>query len=205
VPGTPADTDGRRRERLRLIGLAIASTVVAASVALLVAGALVGGGDEPTPVGEIDLTPIPTGLVGEDPSGDPVPAARFTYFDGREGDLTDFAGRPLVVNFFASWCGPCESELPAFAAVHRELGDEVAFLGMDVIDTVASGRATAERAGVTYDLASDPRSGELFQAFGGSVMPYTVFVSADQEVVEVHRGELSQDELEDIIRDRLLG
>lgn len=209
MPGTATDAPARGRERLRLIGLALASTVVAAAVALLVAGSLDGAHDgdrdDATDAADIELTPVESPeLLGEDPSGEPVPAVAFTYFDGREGSLADYAGRPLVVNFFASWCGPCEAELPGFAEVHRELGDDVAFLGMNLNDSLELGRETAEEAGVGFDLATDPESGELFAAFGGSVMPYTVFVSPDQEVVAVHRGELSVTELEEIVRDRLL-
>lgn len=207
MPGTVADAPTRGRERLRLLGLAVASTVVAAAVALLVAGSLDGDRDrdEATDAADIELTPVESPeLLGEDPTGEAVPAVDFTYFDGRDGSLADYAGRPLVVNFFASWCGPCEAELPGFAAVHRELGDDVAFLGMNLNDSLELGRETAEEAGVGFDLATDPESGELFAAFGGSVMPYTVFVSPDQEVVAVHRGELSVTELEEIVRDRLL-
>jgi len=127
----------------------------------------------------------------------------FTYFDGREGSLADYRGRPLVVNFFASWCPPCIKEMPAFEEVHQELGDRVAFLGFDVRDQLEKGMATAERAGVTYDLARDA-AGSFLAAMEGVVMPTTAFLDAEGNIVEVHNGALDADELRDLVRRKLL-
>ena len=105
-----------------------------------------------------------------------------------------YAGRPLVVNFFASYCVPCEREMPALQAVADELGDRVAVVGMNLADEEDAARALVEQTGVTYDLGRDPDA-ELAQALGVVNLPTTVFATADHRVVEVHTGALDEDQL----------
>ncbi len=168
------------------IGVVLSACVIAA---LLVFG---GSDEEPATLGA-----IPT-ASGE--TGDPAPTETFERFDGSEATFADYRGTPLVVNFFASWCAPCVREMPAFEAAHQEMGDQVAFLGMNNQDRAADGEAIAEKTGVSYDLARDP-DGDFLSAFGGIVMPTTVFIDAEGTVVEVHNGALSQSALEDRLGD----
>lgn len=127
-----------------------------------------------------------------------------TTFDGTPVRLGTFAaGKPLVVNFFASWCGPCVREMPDFEAVHGRRGDDVRFVGVNLQDTPTAAAELVRQTGVTYDVVRDERS-ELFRTVGGFSMPTTVFLTASGDIVEVHGGELSQPALEARI-DRLLG
>jgi thiol-disulfide isomerase/thioredoxin len=118
----------------------------------------------------------------------------FTRFDGTDGTLAEYEGKPLVVNFFASWCVPCVKEMPDFEAVHRQLGDRVAFVGANVSDQLADGKALAAKTGVTYDLVRDPRQ-ELLLAFGGVAMPTTAFIDATGKIVKVESKSFTADEL----------
>jgi thiol-disulfide isomerase/thioredoxin len=183
------ETAVRRRAIWR--GLAIGAVlclVVIAALALF-------RGDEDEPAATLGAIP-----TASDQTGDPAPSEAFERFDGTEATFADYLGTPVVVNFFASWCAPCVREMPDFQAVHEELGDQVAFLGMNNQDRAADGEAIAERTGVTYDLARDP-DGDFLSAFGGIVMPTTVFIDADGTVVEVHNGALSRSALQDRVRD----
>ncbi len=146
-------------------------------------------------------------------SGGPTPAERqdgreevlsvqLATFDGQAVNLGQYLGRPMVVNFFASWCGPCAREMPDFQAFHVARSDEVTFVGVSLQDTPEAAQALADRTGATYDLVRDTES-ELFRAVGGTSMPTTVFISASGEVVDVHGGELPARMLEERI-DRLL-
>jgi thiol-disulfide isomerase/thioredoxin len=118
-----------------------------------------------------------------------------TYFDGEEGNIDDFLGTPVVVNFFASWCPPCVAELPDFARVEMQRGNEVVFIGVNTSELDPNAAlALAERSGVHYRLVSDT-DGSIFQRFGGQAMPTTVFISAEGEVVEKHEGALFADSL----------
>ncbi|MGH2722815.1 MAG: TlpA family protein disulfide reductase [Actinomycetota bacterium] len=131
------------------------------------------------------------------PQGEPGPSSSFEMFDGSTATLADYRGRPVVVNFWASWCPPCVAEMPEFERVHQELGDQVAFLGINTQDVPPAGSPEAalrlvEQTGVSYDLAWDP-DGELFQAFGVFGMPSTFFVSPGGEIVGRHTGLLTAD------------
>jgi thiol-disulfide isomerase/thioredoxin len=115
--------------------------------------------------------------------------------DGVPATLADTAaGRPLVVNFFASWCGPCEAEMPDFEAVSQAAGDQVTFLGLAVNDTADAARSIIDATGVTYPWGLDSES--LLVEFDGIGMPTTVFFGPDGEYLESHVGVLTAAELE---------
>lgn len=140
------------------------------------------GGAEPGGGGlsATDLDPVPTAVS----PGGSVAGLTFTRFDGSTGSFADYAGKVTVVNFWASWCVPCVKEMPDFEAVHAEFGGSVAFIGLNVQDQLADARELAERTGVTYDLARDPR-GDLLRTFGGVAMPTTAFLRPDGTVASV--------------------
>ena len=113
--------------------------------------------------------------------------------------LSDFAGKPVVLNFFGSWCAPCLRELPDFQAVYERYEGEVAFLGIAVEDTRKGAADILEKTGVTYPAAFDVESETLIDyAIRG--MPTTVFISADGKLLErAERDTLSESQLEAII------
>jgi cytochrome c biogenesis protein CcmG/thiol:disulfide interchange protein DsbE len=134
----------------------------------------------------------------KDSQGKDLPNLVLHDFDGEELTLGDYAGRPLVVNFWASWCPPCAAEMPDFERVHESVGEKVAFLGVNMRDDRNLAEDLAESTGVTYRLAEDPH-GRLFQAFEGAGMPTTVFIDAGGTVVEVVAGQLTEAELRERI------
>jgi thiol-disulfide isomerase/thioredoxin len=133
-----------------------------------------------------------------------APTVAFERFDGGPARLDDWRGRPVVVNFWASWCPPCVAEMrDAFEPLHREFGDRVAFLGVNLQDTTEAALAVVAQTGVTHDLARDP-DGALFTAFGGFGMPTTALIDEAGVVVARHTGALTQAQLAALIRDHLL-
>lgn len=127
---------------------------------------------------------------------------RFTYFDGTAGSLQDFLGRPLVVNFWASWCSPCIVEMPGFEVVYQELKEQVAFLGLNVDDDRKGALALIERTGVTYPVAQDNGSA-IMSALGGASMPTTVLIAPDGETAAVRSGRLRVKDLRNLIEEHL--
>ncbi|MBW3615035.1 MAG: TlpA family protein disulfide reductase [Actinobacteria bacterium] len=136
-----------------------------------------------------------TGQAGEDRA--------FELLNGGSGTFEAYRGKPLVVNFFASWCTPCLAELPGFERVGQDLQGQVGFLGVNLQDSVRAGQRVVEQTGITFTVARDP-DGKLFQSFGAVAMPTTVFIDAGGKVVDVNSGELSADELRDRIDKVLL-
>jgi cytochrome c biogenesis protein CcmG, thiol:disulfide interchange protein DsbE len=127
--------------------------------------------------------------------------ASFTRFDGSAASIQNYRGKPVVVNFFSSTCVPCQTEMPALEQVHRTAGDKVAFLGLDVQDTAASGQAFVESVGVTWDMGRDPDA-SILQSLGGTSLPTTVLLDANGKVVYQHLGALKNDDLDKQLRQR---
>lgn len=177
---------GGRRRLPRGIGWAVALAAVVITIAVVV----LGGADTSEPATDGPVPP-PTTV---DAVGDAAPDRTFERFDGTTGSLADYRGRPVVVNFWSSTCVPCLTEMPAFEEVHGELGDDVAFLGLNVADGPDRGRRMAERTGVTYDLARDP-SGAIAVDLGSTTLPTTAIIDADGTVVDVHVGAMDAGEL----------
>lgn len=112
--------------------------------------------------------------------------------------LADLRGKPAVVNFWASWCVPCRREMPGLEAAHRELGERVAFVGMNHQDGRRAALALLEETGVRYRSGFDPE-GRVARDYGLVGMPTTVFISADGRRLATRIGEMSREELEETI------
>ena len=162
---------------------------VAALVLLIVGGLSMAGGTEPTG--------NDVGSFG-DVNGAAFLDWSYETWDGGEGALDDFRGRPLVLNFWASWCPFCEAEMgDALQPVAADVGDQVAFLGFNLQD----GRAAADRlvrlTGVEYDLGID--GGDFYRELGGVTMPFTVFFDGDGNVVRSIQGPIDRGSLESLL------
>jgi len=108
------------------------------------------------------------------------------------------AHEAVVVTFFASWCGPCHSELPAFARVARmaqAARDKVQFIGVDDNDAPSSGLAFARKSGVDFPVGRDADS-LTAPAFGLYGNPSTVFIDAAGQVTKTVRGPIKAATLE---------
>lgn len=177
----------RTRARLAAgIGLALA--------AIIAVVALAGGG-----------TSSPTAASTSASSGPAAPTTEFAYFDGSTGTFADYAGRPLVVNFWASWCPSCVAEMSAaIRPVQEQVGDQVAFVGFNLQDDRDAAVRLIDETGVLFDLAEDP-IGDLYTELKGIGMPFTVFISADGEVVHKHNGPVTEQQLLDLIDKHLTG
>ena len=97
--------------------------------------------------------------------------------EGASFDLAQLRGRPVVINFFASWCQPCNDEAPDLAEFARENPD-VAFVGVDTGDDLDDGRAFVDKYGLDYPIVFDP-DGRIGGAWGVDGIPTTVFLDAD--------------------------
>ena len=141
-------------------------------------------------------------LVETDPppqgnQGNQQHAPDFTVMDeeGNSVRLSDFRGRPVVLNFWASWCPPCRQEMPEFDSAYKELGGEVVFMMVDLTDggreTVAVAKQFVEGQGYGFPVYFDTR-GEAADAYGIMSIPATYFIDAAGRVVSSQVGALSK-------------
>lgn len=137
-----------------------------------------------------DINPVDHGV---NPGLTGVHALEFVTLEEQPAAFAGYEGCPLIVNFFASWCVPCVTEMPDFERFWNTHGTQVAVLGLAANDRLEDAIATVAERGVTYPTGLD--EGELFIDFGGLGMPTTVFVSPQGEILETHSGLLT---LEDI-------
>lgn len=112
--------------------------------------------------------------------------------------LARLTGTPTVLNVWASWCEPCQREVPFFQALHARAGDRLRVLGVDTEDSSRSALDFAAHAGMRYPSVVD-EDGTVLRSFRGVGPPMTVFVAADGRVVHVARGGYQQ--LADLQRD----
>ncbi|MGH2955009.1 MAG: TlpA family protein disulfide reductase [Solirubrobacterales bacterium] len=110
-----------------------------------------------------------------------------------EAQLAELEGHPVVVNKWASWCGPCRFEFPFFQSQAVEHGDRVAFLGIDSEDSEDAARTFLDELPLPYPSFTDPDS-EIARSIDAHEFPATVFFDADGELVYTHRGGYASEE-----------
>jgi cytochrome c biogenesis protein CcmG, thiol:disulfide interchange protein DsbE len=178
---SPGQVDGRppvsRRRRWRLACTAIA-------VSVLVIGALVAY-----------VSHSGTGVMYALIDRTDRPAPKFSLPEvlvpSRELTLADFRGRPLVLNFWASWCYPCQTEMPLLESAYRSARGAVQFVGVDTDDTRKAAAAFLARTHVSYVSLFMPRPGPVSTSYQLEGLPITVFISARGRVLGRHVGQLN--------------
>ena len=133
-----------------------------------------------------------------------IAAPELTIYDkdGNAVSFSEFKGKPVVLNFWASWCGPCKSEMPAFEEMYRKYGDDVHFVMLNLTDgsqeTLDSAKAYLNSTGYTFPVYFDTElSGAI--SYGITSVPQTYFVDADGYLVVRTASATSAEVLEECI------
>jgi cytochrome c biogenesis protein CcmG, thiol:disulfide interchange protein DsbE len=109
--------------------------------------------------------------------------------------LSQYHGKPVIVNFWASWCGPCQQETPLLASWYKQEHGQIALIGLDENDSPASKALAFARAkGVTYPLGSDPLT-TVTGPYGVDALPQTFFLNAQHRIVEHVLGAITKADL----------
>lgn len=103
---------------------------------------------------------------------------------GEHVSLAGFAGRPVILNFFASWCGPCQKETPLLARFYRAAHGSVTLIGVDANDKTPAAVKFTRAAGVSYPIAFDPYPMHTTLSYGISGLPQTFFLDARHHIVK---------------------
>ena len=119
--------------------------------------------------------------------------------DGNEVKLSDFFGKPIVLNFWASWCGPCRSEMPDFDEKYQELGDDVQFLMVNMTDgsreTLDKAKTFVEDEGFSFPVFYDVNYDAAI-TYGVSSLPTTYFIASDGTLVAYGMGAIDAETLQ---------
>ncbi len=170
---------------------------IAGSVYLL---AFSGTNDDSGDGGRAPGTPANTGvLVPERPEVGKL-APDFALVDVSDGKtvrkLSDYRGKAVVVNWFASWCDPCRREIPAFLAAEAALGDQVVFLGLDYDETRSKAAGFLAGLGANYTALLD-EGHAVADHYRVSGLPVTFFVDKDGVLQAIAAGEVTPQRLEE--------
>jgi cytochrome c biogenesis protein CcmG/thiol:disulfide interchange protein DsbE len=161
----------------------VASAVIAVCVAVVVAVTTVAAtsGTATSPAGQADPRAPAFTLSALGSSNSHV-------------SLAAYAGRPVIVNFFASWCVPCRKETPLMARFYRSAHGTADVVGVDTNDSETAAMAFARSAGVSYPVAFDPAA-KTAGAFGVVAIPQTFFLNAQHRIVDRIYGAVTAAEL----------
>jgi cytochrome c biogenesis protein CcmG/thiol:disulfide interchange protein DsbE len=191
LPSTPSSTE-RRFSRGRLVALIAVSVAIPAIALALI---LRNDGDGPASAPGGTTTPtVPTPRKAK--IGSIAPDFRGRDLAGKEVTLSSLRGRPVVLTFFASWCHPCEQEMPSLQRVLDEQQGRLAVLGVNYRDIDDDTRAFVQRLGVTFPaVAEDTGDNPIAKRYDVHEMPDTIFIDAKGVVRDRTWGPLGEADL----------
>ena len=177
--------------------------LTAAALLLILVGALVGY----TYLSRVESAPQlsendgEAAVEGEGESA-PQPAPDFTVYDAEGNEVTLSAlmdGKPTVLNFWASWCGPCRSEMPHIQEAYERLGGEVSFVMINMTDGQRETQESAEEymaeSGWTFPIYFD-LDYDAAMTYGAYSLPQTYFIDAEGRLIAAARGSMSAEVLQ---------
>lgn len=182
------------KKNLFYLVLILGAVLLVAGFAYAVLGKKFSGGQL-----AVQPTAAPNTASGES-TGEPdkLAALDFTVYDedGNAVKLSDFIGKPVVLNFWASWCGPCQSEMPDFDRANQELDGAVQFMMVNVTDgqreTVETASKFIEKNGYTLPVFFD-KFMEASNTYGAYALPTTYFIDAEGYLVARAQGAIDAD------------
>ncbi|XID92714.1 TlpA family protein disulfide reductase [Paenibacillaceae bacterium WGS1546] len=177
---------------------------VAAIIGLLLAQRIDDSREQKAALGQSAQRAEPRETVEKPAIGYAAPAFKLTGLDGKTHELKKMRGKPVVLNFWASWCGPCRDEAPAFDKLNRLYGDRVQIVAVNLTatDSAQAAKTFARDYGFTFPVVLDT-DGKVAAAYAIRPIPTTVFVDSRGMIANGALGALDWHRLERLTRDLL--
>ena len=141
---------------------------------------------------------LPVAQAG-DVGGERLPALSLPCLTGGQAtNISELAGRPVLVNLWATWCGPCREEMPVLHDAYKQYAGEVAFVGVDTKDNPEAAAAFLREVGVTYPQLVDV-DGRLLEHLGIPGLPVTVVLDERGRVATRHVGPLTDETVRELV------
>ncbi|MCC6421806.1 MAG: TlpA family protein disulfide reductase [Gemmataceae bacterium] len=153
----------------------------------------------------LDGAAVPATAAGAPTLGDAAPAFALATLDGGRVALGDYAGRPVIVNFWATWCGPCRQEMPALArAVAAHASEGLAVLGVDMQESASEIRPFVEEFQPGFPILLDS-NGKVLRQYRVNGAPTSFLIGRDGRVKAVVAGPLTEAKLAKLLPQLLAG
>ena len=133
----------------------------------------------------------PTETQPTDPVANIAPDFTMLDMDGNEVTLASFFGKPIILNFWASWCGPCKMEMPDIQKFYEKYGEDIHFLLVSVDDSLDTAKAFIAENGYTFPVYFDASSMGAY-TYGASSIPLTFFIDAEGNLTAYYMGAMSE-------------
>jgi cytochrome c biogenesis protein CcmG, thiol:disulfide interchange protein DsbE len=147
------------------------------------------------------LTLVPAAVLAVPQPGQPAPALSLPSPDGKKIDLASLRGKPVYVNFFASWCGPCNEEAPSIGKLRAKYAQRgLQVVGIDELDAPGQAAAFQKRYANPYSLVGIDDSGVTGRSFGAVAMPVHIFIDRNGTVRTYRIGEMNPAQIEAAIK-----
>ena len=194
----PADNRKRSLSPRTRAWIGMGAVIVALTLLLMLPGPAPDP-DAPPPAADGGASEAPAGTlaVGRDAP------LQFTLKDtnGVDVDLASFRGKVILINFWATWCGPCRVEIPALIELQNAYRDDLVVLGIDVLDEFSRVGAFAKELSVNYPMLDANKRTDVEEAFGPMWgLPTTVIVDRDGKVHKKHSGIASKEQFEEYVK-----
>jgi len=150
----------------------------------------------PTSTPRQELPAPPPDLAVSPNEGNVAPDFTLTKLDGQPVTLSNLRGKPTLINFWATWCPPCRSELPTLQAAYQKYGDQIGFIAVDVKEDAPTVSAFVEQLGLTFPIAIDANGSVSDSAYQVLGIPTTLFIDERGVVSKRHVGPLDEATLE---------
>jgi cytochrome c biogenesis protein CcmG/thiol:disulfide interchange protein DsbE len=144
-----------------------------------------------------------SGPAGHTPAvGEVPPDFKLSTLGGDQVKLSDLRGHPVLINFWASWCGPCKVEMPLIVDAynwHKAAGLRVLAIDSNQFDNMDDIRAFVSQRNMTFDVLLDADDSVSLQ-WNVNALPSTFFIRADGTIAQVHIGQMTVDQLNDYLK-----